>query len=91
MKMWERSPNGDWSFTREIAVGESGSHFPLHFQQEQSLMLKRFCLALLLTNCIPLVTAQVHQHGTTSKEDGRYNPFVAADPRGGFYHRVCRT
>ena len=48
-------------------------------------MLKRLCLTLLLTNCIPLVTAQLHQHGTTSKEDGRYNPFVAADPRGGFY------
>jgi hypothetical protein len=48
-------------------------------------MLKRLCLALLLTNCIPLVTAQGHQHGTMPKEDGRYNPFVVADPRGGFY------
>ena len=48
-------------------------------------MLKRLCLALLLATCIPLLAAQVHQHGTMSKEDGRYNPFVAADPRGGFY------
>ena len=48
-------------------------------------MLKRLCLALLLATCIPLLAAQVHQHGTMSKEDGRYNPFLAADPRGGFY------
>jgi len=48
-------------------------------------MVNRFCFALLLTSCIPLAAAQVHQHGTTSREDGRYNPFVAADPRGGFY------
>jgi hypothetical protein len=49
-------------------------------------MLKRLCLALLLINCVPpLLAAQVHQHGTMPKEDGRYNPFLAADPRGGFY------
>ncbi len=48
-------------------------------------MLNRLCLALLLANCVPTLVAQVHQHGTMSKEDGRYNPFLAADPRGGFY------
>jgi BNR repeat-like domain len=55
------------------------------FKGSICLMLNRLCLALLLANCIPVLVAQVHQHGTTSKEDGRYNPFVAADPRGGFY------
>jgi len=48
-------------------------------------MLKRLCLALLL-NCVPpLLGTQVHQHGTMPREDGRYSPFLAADPRGGFY------
>jgi len=48
-------------------------------------MFKRFCLALWLINCTSLLAVQVHQHGTMSQEDGRYNPFLAADPRGGFY------
>ncbi len=48
-------------------------------------MVNRLCFVLLLTNCVPLLAAQVHQHGTMSKEDGRYNPFVVANPRGGFY------
>jgi len=48
-------------------------------------MVHRLCFALLLTGCIPLAAGQVHQHGTMPREDGRYNPFVAADPRGGFY------
>jgi hypothetical protein len=47
-------------------------------------MLKQLCLTLLLSRILPLA-AQVHQHGTIPKEDGRYNPFLAADPRGGFY------
>ena len=55
------------------------------FSKRSNLMLNRLCLALLLANCIPLLAAQVHQHGTMSKEDGRYNPFLAANPRGGFY------
>jgi BNR repeat-like domain len=48
-------------------------------------MINRLCLALLLTSCAPLAAAQVHQHGTMTKEDGRYNPFVVANPHGGFY------
>jgi hypothetical protein len=48
-------------------------------------MLKQLCLTLLLLNRILPLAAQVHQHGTIPKEDGRYNPFLAADPRGGFY------
>lgn len=48
-------------------------------------MLKQLCLALLLINSVPQLAAQGHQHGKMPKEDGRYNPFVAADPRGGFY------
>ena len=46
-------------------------------------MVNRLCFVLLLTS--GLLAAQVHQHGSMSKEDGRYNPFLAADPRGGFY------
>lgn len=48
-------------------------------------MLKQLCLALLLINSVPQLAAQGHQHGKMPKEDGRYNPFIAADPRGGFY------
>jgi hypothetical protein len=47
-------------------------------------MVNRLWFVWLLSS-IPLAAAQVHQHGTMPKEDGRYNPFVAADPRGGFY------
>jgi hypothetical protein len=31
------------------------------------------------------VGAQTHQHGPMSEGNGQFNPFVAADPRGGFY------
>jgi len=81
------------SFPTPIVV-RSGSERTLHeikeveshFLRSKPLMLKRLRLAVLLINCVPLLTAQVHhQHGTMPKEEGRYNPFLAADPRGGFY------
>jgi len=48
-------------------------------------MLNHVRLVLILLSCVPFSVAQAHRHGTMPKEDGRYNPFVAADPRGGFY------
>ncbi|HKP88318.1 MAG TPA: sialidase family protein [Blastocatellia bacterium] len=38
---------------------------------------------LLLIACT--VNAQTHQHGSMADGDGQFNPFVTADPRGGFY------
>lgn len=40
-------------------------------------MLIKLPIILLSLCCTAL--AQLHQHGTTSKEDGNYNPFIVSD------------
>jgi hypothetical protein len=46
-------------------------------------MPKTLCLALvpILT---ALATGQTHQHGSAPSGDGNFNPFIFANPRGGF-------
>jgi hypothetical protein len=48
-------------------------------------MRYRSMMALLLLMIAYPAVAQNHQHGSMTDGDGRFNPFVAADPRGGFY------
>jgi hypothetical protein len=38
---------------------------------------------ILIANTVAM--AQTHQHGATATVDGRYNPFIVSDNRGGFY------
>jgi hypothetical protein len=47
-------------------------------------MYKRGAVALLLIVSSGTFS-QTHQHGSTSTGDGEFNPFVAADERGGFF------
>lgn len=43
----------------------------------------RTAVIILLFFCP--ATAQTHQHGSSASGDGNFNPFLAADNRGGFY------
>jgi hypothetical protein len=48
-------------------------------------MKRRSVIAMIVLIVSAPVGAQTHQHGLATEGDGQFNPFVAADPRGGFY------
>lgn len=47
-------------------------------------MRQIFMFGLWLMCCVSIF-GQTHQHGTPTKGDGQFNPFIAADKRAGFY------
>jgi hypothetical protein len=47
--------------------------------------MQRVLIAGLMVVACMSGLAQTHQHGTTATGDGRFNPFIAADNRDGFY------
>lgn len=48
-------------------------------------MKRKSIVAVLMLIVSYSVGAQTHQHGSAAEGDGQFNPFVAADPQGGFY------
>ena len=48
-------------------------------------MRRRILAAGFILAANAIATAQSHQHGVAAAMDGRYNPYVVSDNRGGFY------
>ena len=47
--------------------------------------MPKIAATALLFFCFVTASAQTHQHGSTPAGDGKYNPFVVSDNKGGFY------